>query len=107
MQFLATKITYIVCIVGHYGDVAITLPNPFLGIYNYTFTSDGINYKCSGTSSMDGCTNTTLVKLNTSLCNEELLDAGRKYNKHYLGLKFFFGCIARTGFNSMINSNFF
>lgn len=64
--------------IGSYGDVAITLPNPFLGIYNYTFTSDGSNYQCSGTSSMDGCTDQTMVKLNTSLCNNELLDAGER-----------------------------
>ncbi|VDI00193.1 Hypothetical predicted protein [Mytilus galloprovincialis] len=63
---------------GSYGDVAITLPNPFLGIYNYTFTSDGSTYQCSGTSSMDGCTDQTLVKLNTSLCNNELLDADNR-----------------------------
>lgn len=63
---------------GSYGDVAITLPNPFLGIYNYTFTSDGSTFQCSGTSSMDGCTDKTLVKLNTSLCNNELLDADNR-----------------------------
>lgn len=59
---------------GQYSNAAVNLPDPFLGIYNYTFTSDGSNYRCAGTSLLDGCTDKTLVQLNTSLCNDELLD---------------------------------
>ena len=68
-------VTHDVCFTGSEDSALSTCPSPLLGSFQYTYY-DGAS-SCGSSSEWDGCTDTSRVSLNYTLCSRTVAYSGK------------------------------